>query len=170
MTLNTSKRCRSTSPTPSFPKRVQIEMPSSCSKVRFLILSDTHGADLPSDLSPCDVVLHCGDLTEDGSPKSIAQALEALSKIEAEVKLVIAGNHAISMDRSFYLAEGGTKQTWKKHIRSYAQGRFQRPVSAESHFSLKGHIASRFLLELLPAYTRRRILRAWCFSLPVPVK
>jgi hypothetical protein len=48
-------------------------------------------------------------LTEDGSPKSIAQALQALSQIRAELKLVIAGNHEISMDEAFYLAEGGNE-------------------------------------------------------------
>lgn len=70
-------------------------------------MSDTHGAELPSKIPTCDVLLHCGDITEDGSPESIADALEELSKVEAELKLVMPGNHEISLDKEFYLGEGG---------------------------------------------------------------
>ena len=84
-------------------------MSSSPTKsIRFLILSDTHGAELPPNLPECDVVLHCGDLTEDGSPRSISGALEALSEVRAEFKLVIAGNHEIALDEQYYLSEGGS--------------------------------------------------------------
>jgi hypothetical protein len=76
--------------------------------VRFLILSDTHGAELPANLPPCDVLLHCGDLTEDGTPESISSALQNLGKVKAELKLVIAGNHEISLDKLYWLSQGGT--------------------------------------------------------------
>lgn len=103
-----SKRARSPSPGSPGSKRVQTAgkvLPSR--PVRFLIFSDTHSAQLPTILPVCDVLLHCGDLAEDGSPKSIAEALQALGKIKAELKLVIAGNHEVSLDRTFYLSEGG---------------------------------------------------------------
>jgi hypothetical protein len=77
--------------------------------VRFLILSDTHGAELPKDLPPCDVLLHCGDLTEDGTPESISSAIQTLGQVEAKLKLVIAGNHEISLDKSYWLSQGGTE-------------------------------------------------------------
>ncbi|KAL6712412.1 hypothetical protein ACN47E_000289 [Coniothyrium glycines] len=76
--------------------------------VKFLIMSDTHGADLPAMLPECDVLLHCGDFTEDGSPRSISETLGALRKIKAELKLVIAGNHEISLDQRYYQGEGGS--------------------------------------------------------------
>jgi predicted phosphodiesterase len=76
-------------------------------RVRFLIMSDTHGGELHSNLPECDVLLHCGDLTEDGSPNSIAETLQALSKVKAEMRFVIAGNHDIALDKQYYLAEGG---------------------------------------------------------------
>lgn len=76
--------------------------------VRFLILSDTHSAELASDLPDCDVLLHCGDLTEHGSSQSIIEALQDLGKIRAELKLVIAGNHEISLDQAYYLSQGGS--------------------------------------------------------------
>ena len=75
--------------------------------VRFLILSDTHGAKLPENLPPCDVLLHCGDLTEDGTPESISLALQHLGKVKANLKLVISGNHEISLDKSYWLSQGG---------------------------------------------------------------
>ncbi|CAO2657619.1 Nn.00g037450.m01.CDS01 [Neocucurbitaria sp. VM-36] len=71
-------------------------------------MSDTHSADLPSTLPECDVLLHCGDFTEDGSPTSISEALGALSSVKAELRLVIAGNHEISLDKQYYLSQGGS--------------------------------------------------------------
>ncbi|KAI4712894.1 hypothetical protein J4E89_001872 [Alternaria sp. Ai002NY15] len=91
-------------------KRIRLEGTHSLSTpVRFLILSDTHGAELPENLPPCDVFLHCGDLTEDGTPESISKALRTLGKVEAKLKLVIAGNHEISLDKSYWLSQGGTE-------------------------------------------------------------
>ncbi|KAI4929266.1 uncharacterized protein J4E92_004930 [Alternaria infectoria] len=90
-------------------KRVRLEGAHSLSTpVRFLILSDTHGAELPENLPPCDVLLHCGDLTEDGTPDSISAALQTLGKVEAKLKLVIAGNHDISLDKLYWISQGGT--------------------------------------------------------------
>lgn len=84
-----------------------MEHESKMARVRFLIMSDTYGAQLPEELPVCDVLLHCGDMTKDGSPSSIAEALQALSKVKAELRLVIAGNHEIALDKQYYLAEGG---------------------------------------------------------------
>ena len=64
---------------------------------------------MPENLPPCDVLLHCGDLTEDGTPDSISAALQTLGKVEAKLKLVIAGNHDISLDKSYWLSQGGTE-------------------------------------------------------------
>lgn len=96
-------------------KRIRIEGSHSLSTpVRFLLLSDTHGAELPSNLPPCDVLLHCGDLTEDGSPESISFALCSLGKVEAKLKLAIAGNHEISLDKEYWLSQGGEKSDVKR--------------------------------------------------------
>jgi len=91
-------------------KRVRFEGAHTLSTpVRFLIFSDTHGAELPENLPPCDVLLHCGDLTEDGTPESISAALQKLGKVEAKLKLVIAGNHDISLDKLYWVSQGGTE-------------------------------------------------------------
>jgi len=92
---------------------------SATQQVRFLIISDTHEYDFTSittpskhgfrgdAIPPCDVVLHCGDLTENGDLISHGKVMKQLCTIDAELKLVIAGNHDISLDRGEYLAQGG---------------------------------------------------------------
>ena len=79
----------------------------------FLILYDTHNIEFPSDkcttnplplhlpTPAADVLLHCGDLTETGKSAYYYQAIDVLSQIPAELKLVIAGNHEVDLDRSF---------------------------------------------------------------------
>ncbi|EOA81634.1 uncharacterized protein SETTUDRAFT_157538 [Exserohilum turcica Et28A] len=82
--------------------------------VRFLILSDMHGAELPQNLPQCEVLLHCGNLTEHGTPQSISSALQNLSKVDARLKLVIAGNHEVSLDRQYWLSHGGPEDDVKR--------------------------------------------------------
>lgn len=90
------------------PKRIMREACTPSTKpARFLTIPDTHGIELPSNLPECDVLLHCCDLTKDGTPSSIADALQALSQVKAELKLVIAGNHEISLDKTYWTSEGG---------------------------------------------------------------
>lgn len=116
MSVLSKKRSRSSSPAAECPtKRPRAELPlPTLPSARFLIMSDTHGNELPSSLPECDVVLHCGDLTEDGSPESISAALQALGKVKAELKLVIAGNHDIALDKSYYLSQGGSEANVEK--------------------------------------------------------
>lgn len=71
----------------------------------FLILSDTHGEDMASlwpsnsgSLPHVDVAIHCGDLTEESKLSEFHAALDLLRSINADLKLVIAGNHDLSMD------------------------------------------------------------------------
>ncbi|KAF2749225.1 Metallo-dependent phosphatase [Sporormia fimetaria CBS 119925] len=95
-------------------------------KTRILIISDTHDASpVPSGSSPCDVpfrsplpsadvLLHCGDLTMVGLMDEYEGALAMLSSIDARLKLVIAGNHDISLDAQYYARKGQTMQSLKE--------------------------------------------------------
>ncbi|KAK5099596.1 hypothetical protein LTR70_002323 [Exophiala xenobiotica] len=56
-----------------------------------------------------DVVLHCGDITENGGIENYRRSIEGLASIKAELKLVIAGNHDIDLDRVYYEQECGGK-------------------------------------------------------------
>ncbi|KAI0475725.1 Metallo-dependent phosphatase-like protein [Xylariaceae sp. FL0804] len=71
---------------------------------RFLVLSDTHDDAFPDlhDIPKVDVVLHCGDLTMIGGLRNYQQAIEKIGSIDAELKLVIPGNHDVSLDSSWW--------------------------------------------------------------------
>lgn len=87
-------------------------MTMSASATRFLILSDTHNFEFADEtnnsrpfhqpLPKADVVLHCGDLTQCGGVSSYKKALKMLGAIDAELKLVIAGNHDLDLDQQFW--------------------------------------------------------------------
>lgn len=89
---------------------------------RILLISDTHSGfinvDNPSSphfasdeysfrppFPQADILIHSGDLTMYGRPGEYRQALDMLASIPAELKLVIAGNHDLSLHRDFYLNE-----------------------------------------------------------------
>ncbi|KAI4933431.1 uncharacterized protein J4E92_003097 [Alternaria infectoria] len=86
-------------------------------KTRFLIISDTHSKS-PSDniaddeaafrppLPKADVLLHCGDLTMIGHLEEYEKTLDMLESIDAGLKLVIAGNHDITLDEEYYARKG----------------------------------------------------------------
>ena len=88
---------------------------SSTTPTTFLILSDTHSFNF-ADTSegsrplhlptpPVDVLLHCGDLTQVGGVSSFKRALELLRSMDAELKLVIAGNHDLELDQQYWEAQ-----------------------------------------------------------------
>ncbi|KAI8713119.1 Metallophos domain-containing protein [Fusarium sp. LHS14.1] len=75
-------------------------MTSQTIRTRFLVLSDTHGALLPENRKPkepVDVVIHCGNLTQESKLKEFRTAIR-LKSINAPLKLVIAGNHDFTLD------------------------------------------------------------------------
>jgi Icc-related predicted phosphoesterase len=105
-------------------KKLKATSSSSTTTVNFFIISDTHELELRSKgpfrlnapQEKIDVVLHCGDLTENGSVEGYQKALQLLGGIEAELKLVIAGNHEISLDKTYFLEEGGTQEIHEKAL------------------------------------------------------
>jgi predicted MPP superfamily phosphohydrolase len=77
-------------------------------KTRILVISDTHSASPDQNagendiafrppLPKADVLLHCGDLTMMGLLHEYEKTLDMLESIDADLKLVIAGNHDISL-------------------------------------------------------------------------
>ncbi|KAF2674145.1 Metallo-dependent phosphatase [Microthyrium microscopicum] len=84
-------------------------------KTRLFIISDTHSSSNGRDIAPersfcppfpkADVLIHSGDLTMTGTVDENKAALRLLASIPAELKLVIAGNHDLTMDKAYYLEE-----------------------------------------------------------------
>jgi len=52
---------------------------------------------MPDDL---DVLIHTGDLTNFGELDSLKKIVAMMGTIDAELKLVIAGNHDVSLDKT----------------------------------------------------------------------
>lgn len=69
---------------------------------RCLIISDTHDDAFPHTTTKVDVALHCGDMTMVGGLSNYRKALDKLSNLDAELKLVIAGNHDVSLDPKWW--------------------------------------------------------------------
>ncbi|PWW73443.1 Metallo-dependent phosphatase [Tuber magnatum] len=75
-------------------------------KIRIVCISDTHNLQLkPPD---GDVLIHAGDMTNAGSHTELKKAIEWISGLEHEVKIVIAGNHdGVTLDPLFFKEFGG---------------------------------------------------------------
>ncbi|KAI9652975.1 MAG: hypothetical protein M1831_006304 [Alyxoria varia] len=85
------------------------------SDTRFFVLADTHDLSLTTDQTKSfryplaagiDVVLHCGDLTDNGGLKHHKEALNLIGSMDAELKLVVPGNHEIDLDQTYMQASG----------------------------------------------------------------
>lgn len=90
---------------------------SPTTPTRFLIISDTHDSPNHPFRGPTpklDVVLHCGDLTQLGSLSEYKRALKILFSIPAELRLVIAGNHDLSLDPRYHQSLPANEQESKK--------------------------------------------------------
>ncbi|KAN0090581.1 Metallo-dependent phosphatase-like protein [Hyaloscypha variabilis] len=91
---------------------------------KILILSDTHGHDsLPSRLpsSPnLDLAIHCGDLSQHGSLSDYHATLALLSSLPAPLKLVIPGNHDLSLGPSFTTSNNNFTLTERQELHTQA--------------------------------------------------
>ena len=70
-------------------------MPQAMRKTRFVCLSDTHNASPLNGafkLPKGDVLVHAGDLTNQGSLSELRKTLDWIENADFEVKIVIAGS------------------------------------------------------------------------------
>jgi len=74
--------------------------------IRFVCISDTHCHQNSIDLPQGDVLLHTGDFTYRGLVSEINTFSEWLSKQKHPYKIVIAGNHELTLDKPFYEKNG----------------------------------------------------------------
>jgi predicted MPP superfamily phosphohydrolase len=85
-------------------------------KTRLCLISDTHSTStFPADdpdhpyrrpLPSADILIHSGDLTSAGQIDEYQVTVQDLKDADAELKLVIAGNHDLSLDTAFYAEVG----------------------------------------------------------------
>jgi 3',5'-cyclic AMP phosphodiesterase CpdA len=90
-------------------------MATSTISTRFIIISDTHSYEFDNanevsgafvrPVPQADVLLHCGDLTGIGGLSELKGSLRMMKDIKAELKLVIAGNHDLSLDKKYHTSK-----------------------------------------------------------------
>lgn len=71
-------------------------------KTRFLVISDTDGQRFEiqgAQKVNADVVIHCGDLTDESKIDEFRTTLDLLRQLPAPLKLVIPGNHDLTLDK-----------------------------------------------------------------------
>ncbi|RFU25630.1 hypothetical protein B7463_g10702, partial [Scytalidium lignicola] len=98
----------------SSPVQMSTGEPLHSISTRFLVISDTHNfkfENIPKygvtvsfqhPVPRADVVIHCGDLTMRGGAKHYRDVIEMLGSLDAELKLVIAGNHDVDLDKDYW--------------------------------------------------------------------
>lgn len=64
-------------------------------KTRFVCISDTHNCGGSFNLPLGDVLIHAGDLTNQGSFVELQKAVRWLDETDFELKIVIAGNKLV---------------------------------------------------------------------------
>lgn len=85
-------------------------------KTRVCLISDTHTSTLlpasykdyafRNPLPKADVLIHAGDLTKVGYLKEHETTVSMLKEADAELKIVIAGNHDLTLDEEYYTRYG----------------------------------------------------------------
>ncbi|KAK6605268.1 calcineurin-like phosphoesterase [Botrytis cinerea] len=95
----------SSSPEPHIPT---ITRTTQTRKTRFVCVSDTHNgvANGSFKLPPGDVLIHAGDLTNQGNYAELEKSIKWIEDADFEAKIIIAGNHDITLDPSFYSQYG----------------------------------------------------------------
>ncbi|KAI2643406.1 Metallo-dependent phosphatase-like protein [Xylaria nigripes] len=88
------------SPGPS----LSITRPRRTRRTRFVCISDTHNCTV--SLPKGDVLIHCGDLTNQGSFSQLSKQVQWLERADFECKIVVAGNHDLTLDTAFYNTYG----------------------------------------------------------------
>ena len=79
----------------------QAPLQSSKQPVKVVCISDTHN-EQPARLPQGDILVHAGDITNTGSFAELQAHLDWLNTLPHAHKVVVAGNHDILLDQSFY--------------------------------------------------------------------
>lgn len=81
--------------------------------VRFVCLSDTHNRHSELEMIQGDILIHAGDFTDTGKYSELESFATWLGSLTIPHKVVIGGNHDLSLDEEFY------QQHWKIWHDSY---------------------------------------------------
>lgn len=137
-------------------------MASAGIKTRICMISDTHTfSPVPSShtdnpfrvpLPKADVLIHSGDLTKVGYTVEHQETVSMLKAADAELKLVIAGNHDITLDEEYFTSYG-----YRRHRKSLRLGHTETPLIEAEHALMQQirTAAGPPPLEAMQAYVRQ---------------
>eukprot|EP00002_Diphylleia_rotans_P033828 TRINITY_DN7228_c0_g2_i4.p1 TRINITY_DN7228_c0_g2~~TRINITY_DN7228_c0_g2_i4.p1 ORF type:complete len:315 (-),score=52.72 TRINITY_DN7228_c0_g2_i4:338-1282(-) len=77
-------------------------------ELSFVCISDTHGHHAKVKVPPADVFIHCGDFSVSGTNEEVASFNDWLQTLPHKYKIVVAGNHDITLHPEFY------EQNWHR--------------------------------------------------------
>jgi calcineurin-like phosphoesterase family protein len=79
----------------------------SMDRVRIVCISDTHNDDCTASLPDGDILIHAGDMTDDGTIEELTAAYKWISALPHKTKIIVAGNHDLGLDpkHAAYLPE-----------------------------------------------------------------
>lgn len=107
-------------------------------KTRICMISDTHTcppnpAQVKNNpyrfpLPKSDVLLHAGDLTKVGYSSEHETTVSMLKAADAELKLVIAGNHDITLDEEYFTSFG-----YRRHRKPIRLGTSETPLAEDKN-------------------------------------
>lgn len=146
-------------------------------KTRFVCISDTHNQ--TPKLPRGDVLVHAGDLSNQGSISELRKTVAWLEKADFEVKIVVAGNHDVTLDSQFYEKHGAlfhnqhhqdpeacqrlftesSSITYLKHEATTI--RLQSPIGPHTQFSVFGSPYSPVLRTWAFQYSEAESVRLW---------
>jgi predicted phosphohydrolase len=114
---------------------------TSASPIRIVCISNTHNT--RPDLPPGDILIHAGDLTENGSFDEIQAQLTWLCSQPHRHKLLVAGNHDVLLDEAFLAKYPERKygQTKTMHDLDWGNVHYLRDSSKTLHFAVDGQQA-----------------------------
>jgi calcineurin-like phosphoesterase family protein len=83
--------------------------------IRLVCLSDTHGLhdSISEEIPEGEILVHCGDFTNTGEREQIESFLRWMSGQPHRYKVLIAGNHDITLQVDYYNSFG--KSNFHKH-------------------------------------------------------
>ncbi|KAH7889940.1 Metallo-dependent phosphatase-like protein [Phlebopus sp. FC_14] len=84
---------------------------------RFVCISDTHSRRYHVPLG--DVLLHSGDLSSYGSLPQLTCTVEWLKSLAHPIKIVVAGNHDLCLDKKFGQSGWGLSPDTIRHAQAY---------------------------------------------------
>jgi len=110
--------------------------------LRFVCISDTHGMHRRIHVPVGDVLLHSGDFTSNGKRSEVEDFFQWLTELPHRYKIIIAGNHDVTMQPEFY------EENWRRfHLQKYDSEAVKRIFTSHSYSNIIYLEDSSFELE-----------------------